>query len=73
MEKKTGGTHPWRNNFVFNTFLYFEPVQPSENMVRIGANSRINSELFLNLMMATENVEYPWARSSLALALKEGV
>ena len=35
-EKKTGGV--CRNDFVFNAFLYLEPVQRSENMVRIGEN-----------------------------------
>jgi len=29
-----------RNNFVFNVFLYLEPVQPFENIVRIGGPGR---------------------------------
>ena len=37
MEKKTGGAYTVcvGNKFVFNAFLYLEPVQRSENMVRI--------------------------------------
>jgi len=31
------------NNFVFNAFLYFEPVQQFENRVRIGGSGSCNN------------------------------
>jgi len=45
-----------KNNFVFNTFLYLEPVQQFENTVRIGGPESCNnstSKSILDIMKAT--------------------
>jgi len=44
------------NNFVFNALMYFEPVQRSENMVKITGPGRCNnsiSENSLDMLKAT--------------------
>jgi len=39
--KKTGGAICGGNNFVFNAFLYLQPVRRYENMVRTGGLGRL--------------------------------
>ena len=44
VEKKTAESYIWsENNFVFNAFLYLEPVQRFENMFRIGGPGSCNN------------------------------